>query len=144
MPRRPFPVHPRGPRRRRAKHETILLACPRVAPDWELGALRALMKPQTRGSIAHRKATQPWSAAAREAVEASARDANQRIGFDAEIHFPIDGDYLFACEIDRAECEEAKGFALLASSRLPELWFVIDRVFVKGGKFYRRARGFKL
>jgi hypothetical protein len=144
MPRRPFPVHPRGPRRRRVKHETILLACPRVAPDWELGALRALMKPQTRGAIAHRKATQPWDASAVRAIERSARDANERIGFDAELHFPVDGDYLFACEIDRAACEEAKGFVLLASSRLSELWFVIGRVFVKGGKVYRRARGFRL
>jgi hypothetical protein len=126
------------------KHETILLACPRVAPDWELGALRALMKPQTRGAIAHRKAMQPWGTSAVRAIERSSRDANERIGFDAELHFPADGDYLFACEIDRAACEEAKGFVLLASARLPELWFVIGRVFVKGGRFYRRARGFKL
>src|SRR3954471_13772925 len=100
MPRRPLPVHPRGPRRRRVTPETILLACPRVAPDWELGALRALMKPkpQTRGGIAHRKATQPWNGGAKRAIEASFRDARERVGFDAEIHFPIDGDYFFACE----------------------------------------------
>jgi hypothetical protein len=144
MPRRPLPVHPRGPRRRRTKHETILLACPRVAPDWELGALRALMKPQTRGAIAHRKATQPWNAAAMRSIEAAARNAHERVGFGVEIHFPVDGDYHFACEIDRGECEEAKGFALLASARLPELWFVIGRVFVRGGQFSRRARGWKL
>jgi hypothetical protein len=126
------------------KHETILLACPRVAPDWELGALRALMKPQTRGAIAHRKAVQSWDAGAVRAIERSAREANERVGFAAELHFPINGDYLFACEIDRAACEEAKGFVALASTRLPELWFVIGRVFVKGGRFYRRARGFKL
>src|SRR5690349_9199528 len=144
MPRRPFPVHPRGPRRRRVKHETILLACPRVAPDWELGALRALMKPQTRGAIAHREATQAWNTNARRAIERSASDAKERVGFDAAIHFPIDGDYLLACEIDRVACEEAKGFLVLASTRLPELWFVIGRLFVRGGKFYRRARGIKL
>jgi hypothetical protein len=126
------------------KHETILLGCPRIAPDWELGALRALMKPQTRGAIAHRNAAQPWDAGAVRSVERSARDASERIGFHAEIHFPLDGDYLFACEVERAACEEAKGFVLLASTRLPELWWVIGRVFVKGGKFFRRARGFKL
>jgi hypothetical protein len=126
------------------KHEILLLACPRVAPDWELGALRALMKPQTRGAIAHRKATQPWDAGSPRVIQAAARDALERVGFDAEIHFPADGDYLFACEIERAACEEAKGFAVLASTRLPDLWFVLGRVFVKAGKFYRRARGFKL
>src|SRR4030095_14090655 len=104
MPRRPFPVHPRGLRRRRVKHQTILLGCPRVAPDWELGGLRALMKPQTRGAIAHRKAMQPWDAAARRPIEASARCANQRVGFEIEIHFPTDGDYHFACEIERVAC----------------------------------------
>jgi hypothetical protein len=103
------------------------------------------MKPQTRGAIAHRKATQAWDpAAAVRIIKASLRDACERVGFDAEIHFPADGDYFFACEIDRAECEEAKGFAVLASTRLPALWFVLGRVFVKGGRFYRRARGFKL
>ena len=126
------------------KHETILLACPRVAPDWELGALRALMKPQTRGAIAHREAAQPWDGDVVLAIERSARDAGKRIGFVARLHFPVDGDYLLACQIDSAGCEEAKGFAVLASTRLPALWFVIGRVFVKGGKFYRRARGFKL
>jgi hypothetical protein len=126
------------------KHETILLACPRVAPDWELGALRALMKPQTRGAIAHRKAAQSWDAGAVGTIERSASDARERVGFDAEVHFPVEGDYLFASEIERTACEEAKGFAVLASTRLPELWFVLGRVFVKAGRFYRRERGFKL
>ena len=143
MPR-PFPVIPRGPRRRRPKPETLLLACPRVAPDWELGALRALMKPQTHGAIAHRKALQPWSAASARAVDAARRDVHARLGFDAELHFPLDGEYFFAAEVEQAACEDAKGFALVVSKRLPELWFVLGRTFVKAGQFYRRERGFKL
>jgi hypothetical protein len=142
MPR-PFPVIPRGPRRRRPTPETLLLACPRVAPDWELGALRALMKPQTRGTIAHRKALQPWAAASVRVVEHARQDVHARLGFDAELHFPAEGDYLFAAQIDRAACEEAKGLALVASKRLPNLWFVLGRTFIKGGRFYRRERRFK-
>src|SRR3954467_13663179 len=124
MPR-PFPVIPRGPRRRRAKPETLLFACPRVAPDWDLAALRALMKPQTRGAIAHRKALQPWSAGAVGVIESARQHVHARLGFDVELHFPSDGDYFLAAEVEHAACEEAKGYALVASKRLPELWFVL-------------------
>ncbi len=34
--------------------------------------------------------------------------------------------------------------AQLISRRLPELWFVIDRLFVNDGMFYRRQFGYKL
>ena len=34
--------------------------------------------------------------------------------------------------------------ALVLSQRLPDLWFVLDRLFVKAGRFYRRERGVKL
>src|SRR5215218_2581541 len=114
MPR-PFPVWPRGPRRRRVVRESILFGCPRIAPDWELGALRALMKPQTRGTIAHRRARQPWGRATVSVLEASAADVVDRLGFSPEIHFPVDGDYFFACDVDEEDFEKAKGFALLAS-----------------------------
>lgn len=144
MARRPFPVLPRGPRRRRVPLASILFACPRVAPDWELGALRALMKPQMRGAIAHRKAMQVWSRHAAMSVEA-ARDAiAERLGFTMALRFSINGDYFVVADVERAACEEAKGFALLVSRRLPKLWFVLGRTFVKDGRFYRRARGIKL
>ena len=141
---RPLPVHPRGPRRKRQPRETLLLACPRVAPDWELGALRALMKPQTRGAIAHRAAAQAWPRGAAEVIEQSRGVARERIGFDADIRFALAGDYFFAAEVARSACEEAKGFTLLLSKRLPGLWFVLGKLFVKAGRFYRRERGFKL
>jgi hypothetical protein len=144
MPRRPLPILPRGPRRRRPVPETILFACPRVAPDWELGALRALMKPQTRGFIAHRRALQPWSPTSRRVVQDCVDALRERLGLQVEPHFPIDGDYAFACEIAHVEVEKAKALALLASARLPKLWFVLGRLYLKDGKFHRRARGFKL
>src|SRR5688500_3416867 len=72
--RRPLPVMPRGPRRRRPTGpRRRLFACPRVAPDWELGALRALMKPQANGAILHRDARQPWPDDAADAVETARR-----------------------------------------------------------------------
>src|SRR4051812_40692242 len=99
MPR-PFPVHPRGPRRKRPALDVLLLACPRVAPDWELGALRALMKPQTRGAIAHKPAAQRWpGAAAESAIRAACRDVRVRVGYGPPLHFPRSGDYWFAAEI---------------------------------------------
>lgn len=144
MPR-PFPVIPRGPRRRQAHRPAkVLFACPRVAPDWELGALRALMKPPARGAIAHRPALQDWPAGAVPAIRLACRDARERLGYDPPLHFPAAGDYAFAAEVDDASLDDARGFALLVSTRLPGLWFVLGRLFLKGGRFYRRARGVKL
>src|SRR4051812_29694889 len=118
MPR-PFPVQPRGPRRKRAARETLLLACPRVAPDWELGALRALMKPQTRGAIAHKPAGQAWEGARAEAaIRAICREVRDRVGYGPPLHFPASGDYWFAAEISSEIIEESKGFALVLSTRL--------------------------
>jgi hypothetical protein len=122
----------------------MLLACPRVAPDWELAALRALMKPQTRGAIANRKALQAWPRNARVMLEEIRETVASRIGFDAELKFPLEGDYFLVADVARAACEEAKGFALAASARFPEMWFVLGRTFIKGGRFYRRERGIKL
>ena len=143
MPR-PFPVMPRGPRRKRQPRETLLLACPRVAPEWELGALRALMKPQTRGAIAHKPAAQAWPAKGAAVIEQSRADVRERLGFDPDLRSAQAGDYFFTAEVARAACEEAKGFALLLSKRLPGVWFVLGKLFVKDGRFFRRARGFKL
>lgn len=144
MPR-PFPVIPRGPRRRRTSIPAkVLFACPRVAPDWELAALRALMKPQARGPIAHRPATQAWSDAAERAARQACADARARLGYGPPLHFPRAGDFAFAAEVDAASLDDGKGFALLVSTRLPQLWFVFGRLFVRGGRFYRRERGVKL
>jgi hypothetical protein len=124
--------------------EKLLFACPRVAPDWELAALRTLMKPQARGAIDHRAATQAWPAGAEAVVRAACHDARARLGYGPPLHFPREGDYAFAAEVDAASLEDAKGFALLVSTRLPHAWFVFGRLFLKAGRFYRRERGVKL
>ena len=141
---RPFPVHPRGPRKKHRRAEVLLFACPRVAPDWELNALRALMKPQTRNRIEHAPAMQPWKPAAAAVIRTACRDVKSRIDYGPALHFPDAGDYAFATEVAEQAVEEAKGLALVISTRLPELWFTFGRLFVRGGEFYRRERGIKL
>jgi hypothetical protein len=144
--RRPLPIIPRGPRRKRPRRPTLLFACPRVAPDWELAALGILMKPKehTKGAIRHRAAGQPFPAAARRDVEAALALARERLAFDLPVQFPPAGDYWLVAEVPASNVDEAKGLAVAMSERLPETWFVFDRLFVKGGRFFRRERGYKL
>jgi hypothetical protein len=122
----------------------LLLACQRVAPDWELAALRALIKPQTKGSIEHRPAEQPWPAGAAERVEAARQVIRDRIGFDPVLHFPSAGDYRLVAEISPRDLGAARALVLLLSTRLPGAWFVLGRLFVRDGRFFRRQRGWKL
>src|SRR5688572_25528044 len=91
---RPFPVHPRGPRKRKKRRETVLLGCPRSSPEWELGALHALMKPKphTRAVIEHRSADQPWPADGEERVRAVCERLAERLGVEIEPQFPAAGD----------------------------------------------------
>src|SRR4051812_21031311 len=120
MPRRPLPIHPRGPRRpASSRSREHLLACPRVAPDWELGALRALMKPQTKGAILHRKAEQPWPADAAERVAAARRLVRDRLGYDPHPHFSPAGDYHLVIEVPERELPHAMAFAVVLSEALP-------------------------
>lgn len=144
--RRPLPVLPRGPRRPAAARppRTQLLACPRVAPDWELAAVRALIKPQTKGAILHRPALQSWpvdGAAIVDDVRGAVRD---RLGYDPRPHLPAAGDYFLVIEVSEPDRDAARAFALLLSRRMPGLWFVLANLFVRDGRFFRRERGWKL
>ena len=146
MPR-PLPTTPHGPRRRRRADAEgrLLLACPRVAPDWELGALRVLMKPHdwTRGAIEHRTPLQPWPAGARATVEAARDDVAGRLGFAPPLHFPDAGDFFFLAEYAEPQLDAARALALVVSRRLPGLWLTLDPLFVRDGRFFRRERGYK-
>ncbi len=145
---RPFPVVPRGPRRllKRPQRAVRLFACPRVSPEWELAALGVLMKPQahTKGSIRHRPAEQPWPADAAGHVAAACGVIRERLGVDFAPALPPAGDYWMLAEVPEHLMEEAKALAVVLSSRLPDHWFVLDRLFVHAGRFYRRERGYKL
>jgi len=146
MPR-PLPTTPHGPRRRRRAdvNRRLVLACPRVAPDWELGALRVLMKPHdwTRGAIEHRTPVQEWPAGARARVEAARHEVAKRLDFSAALHFPDGGDFHFVAEYTQPQLDAARALALVISSRLPGVWLTLDRLFVRDGCFFRRERGYK-
>ena len=146
MPR-PLPTLPHGPVRRRTQHpqRRVLLACPRVSPEWELGALRVLMKPHdwTRGAIEHRRPDQRLRRGARDQVESARQLFRQRLDADFEVHFPDAGDFFFVAEVPDDRLDAARAFALLLSARLPGVWLTLDRLFVLDGRFYRRQRGYK-
>lgn len=140
-----MPIHPRGPRRKQPPGpRRELLACPRVSPEWELDAFRALIKPQARGPILHRRAGQTWSASAQQTVHTVAEEIERCLGFRAELHFPPRGDYFFVADVPETRIDAARALAVVLSKCLPERWFVIGRLFVLNGHFFRRARGYKL
>jgi hypothetical protein len=124
----------------------VVLACPRVSPEWEAAALRALIKPQHGGAIRHRRGEQRWPAGATAVVREVARVCAERLGFEPVIHLPDEGDFLLAASIPAGSAEEGKAMALMLSQRLPELWFVYGRLIVHGGRFLRRRKrgGYKL
>lgn len=143
--RRAYPVDP---------DQRHLLACPRVAPDWELSAVQALIKPQLRGPIQYRKAIQPWPRGAGEVATTLARHFSAELSRVAGgaiapdmadwLDFPTAGEFRLVAAVADADLPFARGLAILLSKRLPGLWFVVDRLFVRDGRFYRRQYGFKL
>ena len=144
---RPLPTLPHGPLRRRRPdpRRRIVLACPRVSPEWELGALRVLMKPHdwTRGKLEHRKPGQVWPPHAPAVVEAVREVARERLDFDPAVHLPDAGDFHLVADASEERSDDVRAFALLLSRRLPGLWLTVDRLFVRDGRFFRRERRFK-
>ncbi len=142
---RPFPVNPRGPRRRRpATPGDLLLGIPRVSPEWELGALRALMKPQAIRAVEHRSPLQPWPADAAARVESARRLIADRLDYHPLLALPPEGEYFLAMAVAHESVPEATALALHLSLSLPDVWIVFGRLFLKGGRFFRRQRGVKL
>ena len=95
--------------------------------------MRALMKPQTKGAILHRKAEQPWPADAAERVAAARRLVRDRLGYDPHPHFPPAGDYHLVIEVPERELPHAMAFAVVLSEALPGVWLVLGRLYVRTG-----------
>jgi len=144
MSRRPLPNIPRAARRARPRPAELLLACPRASPEWELGALRALIKPQTRGAIIHRDGRQTWPADAEATVRRVAASIEQRLVLPVELHLPAEGEYFFLARIPSRRQTDGLALAAALSAALPGLWFIYGRLYLRAGRFYRRERGVKL
>lgn len=141
----PLPHTPRGPRRKKRVVQTVLLACPKHDPQWEIEALQVLMKPKahTKESIRHRSGRQRWPRAG-DVLPEQARDLiAERLGARFELH-RSEGEYFVAVAVPEKLCGEGLALGWLLSSWLPDVWFVYGRLFLKGGKFYRRQFGVKL
>jgi hypothetical protein len=143
---RPIPVWPRGPRQLRRRSQQTLLACPRVSPEWELAVVDALMRPKvlTKGKVEHRRGEQPWPADAETRARAIVEEVSRRLDVLFEIAYPPEGEYLLVGEAPRGYEEETKALAAALSSAFAEQWFVLGRLFVKGGRFYRRRFGYRM
>jgi hypothetical protein len=144
--RRPLPLIPRGPRRKRVVRQRLIFACPRVSPEWEFGTLHALMKPKphTRGAVEHRRGEQDWPGTADAILEDTVVVLQERIGLAINLLRPASGEYYVLAEYAPAQAADVLALALVLSRRLPDLWFTLDRLFVHGGVFYRRQFGYKL
>ena len=140
---RPFPGHPRGARRK-ARVGRQLLGCQRVSPEWELGALRALIKPQLRGAIEHRSGLQAWPRGAERIVRAACDEIATRLDTQFVPHFPSAGTQYYVIEVEQEQLAEARALALLLSRRLSDLWLTMGKLFVLDGVFYRRQFGYRL
>jgi hypothetical protein len=121
-----------------------MLACPRIAPDWELAALRALMKPQLKTRIVHRRAQQKWPADAAARVAAARRLVAERLEYEPVIEFPLAGDFFLIAPVSPEQFTHALAFAVVLSGALPGLWISVGRIYVLDRQFFRRKRGVKL
>ena len=117
-----------------------------MSPEWELGTLQALMKPkpQTRGAVEHRTGEQAWPAEGDRVLAEALSTIQERLGTALDVHRPPAGEYHFVAEGARERLPEVLALASLLSRRLPDLWFVVDRLYVHGGVFHRRQFGYKL
>lgn len=143
---RPIPVNRRGPRRRASSRPTRhVFACPRISPEWELDAFHALIKPRPeRAALLKAEPRQAWPARARATLEEVRRVVAERLGYELIVHADAAGDYHFIAEVAESDVPLARAAAVMLSKRLPATWFVVGRVFVRDGRFFRRERGYRL
>ena len=101
-------------------------------------------KPEKQAALEHRKAEQRWRPGAAEHLIDVIDEAARRLNIDSPFHWPAHGEYHVVGEWPIGEEDSARGVAVALSAATPELWWVVGRLFVKAGRFYRRRRGYEL
>jgi len=122
----------------------LILSCPRLSPDWELHALRALVKPQTGAGLYHKNPNQLWRAGDGQTVATLLKRFAEVFGYEAVSHQPDSGDFHLLIEVDQKDAQLGRALAVLMSRHFADRWFALDRLYLKDGRFYRRSRRYKL
>jgi len=100
------------------------------------------MKP--KGQRLHERPQQQWPRDADERVRQTVQTLRQRLGVKAPLHLHAAGEYFLVMEFPAGDVAAARAAALVLSTKLPRLWFVIDRLLVRNGRFVRRASGYRI
>jgi hypothetical protein len=121
-----------------------------VSPEWELSTLAALMRPTAarRGKVEHLGGGQPpLPPEAPRVITELMSTVGDRLGVDLsawDIQLPPMGEYFLVGQVPDALTDAGRAVAVVLSTSLPEHWFVLGRLFVRAGRFYRRRRGYRL
>lgn len=144
--RSPFRSVPSLGRRPRPAVPTVLIGVPRVSPERELAAIRALIKPQAGAALRLQVDTgeQSLPPGGADRVRRVVAAAAAHLGLDLDMHLPPAGEYLALAHCPTPALPTALAAGLLLSRRLRGLWVVVGRLYVRDGAFHRRERGVKL
>ena len=135
-----------GRRPRRPPPDAVLLGIPRVSPERELAAIRALIKPQAGDALRLQidSGEQALPPGGGDRVRRVAAAASAHLGLTLDLHLPPAGEYLALARCPTESLPSVLAAALLLSHELPGLWVVVGRLYVRDEMFYRRERGVKL
>ena len=148
----PSPMQSPRPRRRRPPEPMPALEVPTFSPQRRLHVLRAFIKPHdwTREAIQHRLDTDPvgsaeqaWAPEWGVTVLEVATEAACRLG--VEVKQEPGAEALVRLSFAHGTSAGAvRAVAAACSLRLPQTWFLLGRLAVLDGRFWRLERGYKL